>query len=280
MPPCNGSIATQSSQFIFGYGSLICSHSRAVTAPEHAHTIVTPVLVRGMERVWSKRTNVGMTAMGIRFNVAASTVGVLLPVTPDEIQKFDVREQGYDRIELRLTDIHRVPFLSDEHYQQHDPNSFVRTKTRNDNATESVKVWVYIQQDNLPPTEEHPIVQSYVDTILRGCLTVGGEEFARAFIETTKGWHPDECSDSDDDHGDSAEDRRGTCSSSESEDGSDCNQSVWVNDRRHPVYPRGDPVYMRKHADKFDKLLHKYNAKYLRSRKNMEYFPPAPTTKQ
>jgi hypothetical protein len=69
-----------------------------------------------------------MTAMGIRFNMAASTVGVLLPVTPDDIQKFDSREQGYDRIELRLSDIHRVPFLSDEHYAQHDETFFHRSQ--------------------------------------------------------------------------------------------------------------------------------------------------------
>lgn len=276
---------TNKSHFIFGYGSLICSHSRAVTSPEHAHTVVTPVLVRGVERVWSKRTNAGMTAMGIRFNMAASTVGVLLPVTSEDIQKFDEREQGYDRIELRLSDIHRVPFLSDEHYAKHDESFFkIATPMRpNESETHPVKVWVYIQQDNSPPTEEHPIVQSYVDTILRGCLTVGGEEFARAFIETTKGWHPDDLSDSEDDnHSDSADDRssKDKQDDDDDDDGTNFSQSVWVNDRRKPVYQRGDPVYMRKHADKLDKLLHKYNAKYMRSRKNIDHFPPSRTSKQ
>jgi hypothetical protein len=88
------------SQFIFGYGSLLCSHSRAVTLPEHAQAVVTPVAVKGVERVWSKRAD-RMMAMGIRFNSAASTIGILLPVTMQDIQAFDVREQGYDRIELR-----------------------------------------------------------------------------------------------------------------------------------------------------------------------------------
>jgi hypothetical protein len=115
-----------------------------------------------------------------------------------------------------------------------------------------------------------------VDTILRGCLTVGGEEFARSFIETTKGWHPEELSDSEDDNGDSADD----CSSKGKQDDSDSSQSVWVNDRRKPVYQRGDPAYMRKHADKLDKLLHKYNAKYMRSRKNIDHVPPLRTSKQ
>ena len=52
--------------YIFGYGSLICTHSRALTAPQNADKVATPVTVRGVERVWSKRIPGMMTAMGIR----------------------------------------------------------------------------------------------------------------------------------------------------------------------------------------------------------------------
>jgi hypothetical protein len=249
------------SQFIFGYGSLLCSHSRAVTLPEHAQAVVTPVAVKGVERVWSKRTD-RMTAMGIRFNSAASTIGILLPVTMQDIQAFDVREQGYDRIELRLSDIDRVPFLNEEHYKEQDHQTFLHAKEKN--ARHAVKVWVYIQKENLPPTERYPIVQSYVDTILRGCLTVGGEEFARDFIRSTKGWHPDDFSDSSDG------------SDSDMGDG----DVMWVNDRRTPVYLRGDPTYMREHANALDSLFQKYSPKYLRSRKNLHHTSPNPKFKQ
>jgi cation transport regulator ChaC len=37
-------------QFVFGYGSLICPHSRAITVPHMAERTVTPVLVRNVER--------------------------------------------------------------------------------------------------------------------------------------------------------------------------------------------------------------------------------------
>ena len=37
-------------QFVFGYGSLICPHSRAITAPGLADKTATPVLVRHVER--------------------------------------------------------------------------------------------------------------------------------------------------------------------------------------------------------------------------------------
>ena len=257
------------SHFIFGYGSLLCPQSRALTCPEHAHTVVTPVAVRGVERIWSKRTH-RMTAMGIRFNSKASTIGVLLPVTRHDIKEFDKREQGYDRIELRLSDIDRVPFLNEEHYQQqqqqqqhyHDETFW---NAKDQNARHAVKIWVYIQKENLPPTKEHPIVQSYVDTILRGCLNVGGEDFAREFIRSTKGWHPDDFLGTSTDISSSDSDvAHSSCDDEEEE------EMLWVNDRCSPVYKRGDPAYMKEHAKSLDSLLQKYTPKYLRSRKNLD----------
>ncbi|KAI2508184.1 hypothetical protein MHU86_6235 [Fragilaria crotonensis] len=242
------------SQFIFGYGSLICSHSRAVTSPEHAHSFVTPVAVKGVERVWSKRSH-RMTAMGIRFNSSALTMGILLPVTAQDIKAFDRREQGYDRIELRLSDIDRVPFLKEEHYQHEHHETFLNAKEQN--ARHAVKIWVYIQKENLPPTEDYPIVQSYVDTILRGCISVGGEEFAKEFIRSTKGWHRDDFSDS-----------------SDGSDSDFTDEIVWVDDRCTPVYQRGDPIYMQEHAKVLDSLLQKYSPKHLHSRKNLDGVRP------
>ena len=92
--------------YIFGYGSLICSHSRAVTASsDAAQPAAIPVKVSGLERVWSKRSaKLGMTAVGIRFAQDASTVGVLVPVTEADLARFDVREQGYSRVALSLDD--------------------------------------------------------------------------------------------------------------------------------------------------------------------------------
>ena len=41
----------------------------------------------------------------------------------------------------------------------------------------------------LPPSAEYPILQTYVDVCLTGCLE-HGEEFAREFIQTTFLWAP------------------------------------------------------------------------------------------
>jgi len=39
-----------------------------------------------------------------------------------------------------------------------------------------------------PPSSQRPIAESYVDICTAGFLTLGGEPFAKEFIETTSGW--------------------------------------------------------------------------------------------
>jgi hypothetical protein len=268
-------------QFVFGYGSLICSHSRALTSPECAHRGVTPVLAQGIERVWSKRSLRNMTAMGIQFNGDAETVGVLVPVSEQDIQAFDRREQGYGRHQLDLSHVTTVPFLNDEFYA--DPHHEVFLDAKETNSNDNVKIWVYVPKDSQPPTEEHPIVQSYVDTILRGCLNVGGEEFARSFIETTKGWHPEELSDQQS----WADAIMNTPIASTvtpisittpppplrqpmppTRHVSPRRKGVaWIDDRNEPIYPRGDPTYMRENAHILDRLLRKYRPQHFQHRK-------------
>ena len=84
----------------------------------------------------------------------------------------------------------------------------------------------------------HPIPQSYVDIIIRGCLTIS-EDFARSFIETTHGWKDDE------DH--------------------------WVDDREVPIYQRADTDYSDAHGETIDKLLEEHVEDELQER--VEYDP-------
>jgi cation transport regulator ChaC len=239
--------ATLATHFVFGYGSLICPESRAITAPEQAHKIATPVSVRNVERVWSKRTTRGMTAMGVRFVPDAECIGVILPVSVTELAQFDEREQGYDRVPLELSDVQQVSFLSQEHYEEDDHDIFLQAKEQN--ATEAVKIWVYVQRVENPASPEHPIVQTYVDTILRGCLSIS-EEFAQEFIASTKGWHPAELLDDNDETNNvpPSPDKQDSDSDSDYE-------GIWVDDRHSPVYIRGDPVWSRSNSKELDELL-------------------------
>jgi cation transport regulator ChaC len=246
--------ATTLTHFVFGYGSLICPESRAITAPEQSHKIATPVTVKNIERVWSKRTARGMTAMGVRFVEDAACIGVILPVSDQELALFDEREQGYDRKALLLSDVEQVSFLSDEHYEEDDHDTFLQAKEHN--ATDAVQIWVYMQRVENPATAEHPIVQTYVDTILRGCLSIS-EEFAQEFIASTKGWHPAELLLDDDDDDD---DTSSKAPSSDDKQDSDMDmdsdyEGIWVDDRHQPVYIRGDPVWSRKNSHELDQLL-------------------------
>lgn len=245
-------------QYIFGYGSLICQHSRATTSPEHATKVATPVAVRGVQRVWSKRSKtLGMTAMGIRRRANTSTVGVILPVTQSELRRFDRREMGYSRMVLDLDNVGPVPFFGESYYQGTPEHKLFwdakqGTTPKNKSTTTTLKIWAYFPNQITPPDPRHPIVQSYVDTILRGCLAVGGEEFAKEFIQQTKGWAPKELL--------------------EEEASSSQNNGVepvvyWVNDRTDPVYIRGDPLYSIKNAPTFDGLLQTYTPEMFAKRK-------------
>ena len=239
--------------FVFGYGSLICSHSRAITSPEQSSKVAMPVIVRGLERVWSKRTNRGMTAMGVRFADGETCNGVLLPVSADELKLFDQREMGYDRHLVSLENVDLFEAVREE--AKADPELEKRLLEAKATSSDNVKVWVYVQREHKPPTPEHPIVQTYVDTILRGCLSVS-HEFAQQFIEDTKGWDPAELAAS---------------SESDSEDEEDDDQeSIWVDDREDPIYIRGDPAYSRQNSLKLDRLLKKHRPEEFQNRAPLE----------
>ena len=237
---------------VFGYGSLICPDSRALTAPSVADRQAIPVNVQNVERTWAKKSLRGMTSMGVRFRQGAECVGVLVPVNDDELSQFDEREVGYDRFELQPEDILPIPFLDDEHYE----NTFLAT------GEQPPQIWVYVQQDPVPASENHPIVQSYVDIILRGCLGIS-EEFAQEFMRTTKGWDPAELSDDDS----SRSDETVASDSDESKEDIGNDEVVWIDDRRDPVYVRADVEYSLSKARELDRFLQKHLPDEFRQRK-------------
>jgi hypothetical protein len=195
--------------------------------------------------------------MGVRFRDGAECVGVLVPVNRKELTQFDKREIGYDRVELQIADIMQVAFLEDTSYYE---NTFLDKdivddddNNDNDDVKQPPKVWVYIQQNPIPATGPYPIVQSYVDVILRGCLTIS-EEFAHEFIATTKGWDPAELSSDTD----------SCCSSSDDEEMDDV---VWLDDRNDPIYVRADTEYSLRKAPELDRLLRKHHPHEMRNRR-------------
>ncbi|MBC7006006.1 gamma-glutamylcyclotransferase [Photobacterium sp. BZF1] len=148
--------------YIFGYGSLINHASRLLTGQAKE---AQPVTVNGLQRHWGKvdgsyRISPLVAALGDgRCN------GVLVRVDEKALQQFDHRERGYRRIELDPTQV-----------ETHRP------------LGGDIPVWVYTKDDHEPPCHQQPIMQTYVDTVLAGCLSISGS-FAKTFVETTIGWH-------------------------------------------------------------------------------------------
>ncbi len=164
--------------YIFGYGSLINSNSRSITGVAGKSLAVR---VKGIKRSWygtSLKNN--MASVGIIADQKSSCNGVLFPIAQQELSNFDTRETGYYRESLPLS---QIEFLSS-------------------GLDISEDIWIYFAKQTCNPSQTHPIMQSYVDVIIEGCLEIG-INFTEEFIKTTSGW-----------------------------------EYLWVDDRLHPRYPR------------------------------------------
>ena len=173
---------------IFGYGSLINSDSRRRTTGSGE---ARPVRVRGWRRAWNVvSTATGVTYLGVVRVEHAVRNGVLFEVSPEQLIEFDARESGYTRRAIPSGDwIDAVPrSISDDAH-------------------------VYVPDAPGTPTPSCPIVQSYVDVVLAGCLELGNE-FAREFVASTDSW-----------------------------------DLPWINDRDAPRYPRADASVPRAEID-------------------------------
>jgi hypothetical protein len=104
----------------------------------------------------------------------------MVEIAPHELPHFDQRERRYHRV---IIPQQAVTALSGERLS-------------------SATIWAYMTSRPGEPSHAYPLVQSYIDVILTGCLAIG-VDFAVEFIETTSGWG-----------------------------------AAWLNDRAHPRYAR------------------------------------------
>ncbi|MFD2179606.1 gamma-glutamylcyclotransferase family protein [Veronia pacifica] len=148
--------------YIFGYGSLINSASRAITGQTKS---VIPVQVEGLVRQWGHTGSKVMSHL-IVTEGSGTCNGVLLEVDSATLSDFDRREKGYKRTFLSET---CVKVMNGE------------------NIDCSLPIHVYVTESVVMPSPEHPIVQSYIDTVLVGCLEFS-PAFAESFIDSTSGW--------------------------------------------------------------------------------------------
>lgn len=243
---CHPEVDENRPQFIVGYGSLMEEASKRRSAPNSGAN--HPAHVTGFQRSWNTRGN--------RIGFSTTYLGVDAP-RPTELER-------------RVADSSDVPEMVAAVYQNLDPAGMTSVDKREayycrypvglDQVTlldgwrlpEHAQIWIYAlkpdDQGN-PATERWPIVQSYVDIFITGCLNLGkrvtmpigpngaadaeateaaeapsleevderSKQFARACIQTTKGW-----------------------------------SGYWVNDR---IYPRRAFIYQPNASD-IDQILH------------------------
>ncbi len=109
---------------------------------------------------------------------------------------------------------------------------------------------------SLPAERAFPISQSYVDIILRGCLSIS-RDFARRFLETTHGWEHGECLDQNT--------KDNTNAGGEFGD-STLSRYIWVNDRHAPIYYRADFEYSLVKGKEIDELIQEHRPHALKLR--------------
>lgn len=151
--------------FVFGYGSLINKESRNKT---EASGEAIPVVARGIRRGWMiHMVDHRATALSITKEENAICNGVVFPlVTTNGLAKFDEREckAGYERIQIGLD---AVPLGGA--------------------SLSEGTIWAYVSNYAQTPSKDMPVIQSYVDVIVTGCLRIG-KDFAKEFVRTTDGW--------------------------------------------------------------------------------------------
>ncbi|MBY6202764.1 gamma-glutamylcyclotransferase [Maritalea mobilis] len=142
--------------FFFGYGSLVNRATHDFPNPAKAR-------VTGWARTW-KRTRLRQVAFLTAMREDGAEIEGLIAAVPSaDWAALDAREYAYDR--------HAVERIDHDHP-----------------APVSVQIYATKPEHHTDGSEEHPILLSYLDTVVQGYLREFGEAGARRFFETTHGW--------------------------------------------------------------------------------------------
>ena len=148
---------------IFAYGSLVNKESRKKTSSNFWKEIVANLV--WYKRWWYFKTEKSKTtSVWIIKSENNSVNWVLFEVDDRWLELFDKRESWYKRIELDKREIN----------------------LNNYDIWEKI-IWTYVVDNIDLPNENFPIVQSYIDIIIKGYLDIS-ESFVNEFIETTYWW--------------------------------------------------------------------------------------------
>jgi hypothetical protein len=195
--------------YVFGYGSLLERASRTRTNPDAVGA--WPARVTGFQRGWFHQfaNHVGSTCtfLGAVKDHDKTINGVIYKVA--DLKSTKDREVGYTATVLEGDQIEMMDGCGPWKFGEDATISIFLSNPDSVSPT-------------MEPTQQFPIVQSYVDLCINGCLEINAlyravnGDFAQEFIRTTTGWN-----------------------------------KYWVNDR---IYPRRPFIYSPS-ASAIDKAL-------------------------
>lgn len=188
-----GNKLTLPKNFIFGYGSIINDESRCnYNIPNNNlgninnsinnqknNEIFNAIPARlsadlGYRRIWNFRCLTSkFTALGLEKvpkEKACTINGVLYPILNDNLEYFDEREEGYDRIKI--------------------PNHLIESCCWINIPNYECNIYIYVpkKENSHLPDHKYPYLQSYLDMCILGCLKYG-TQYAKEFLETTFCWN-------------------------------------------------------------------------------------------
>lgn len=140
----------------FGYGSLV-NHAT------HGYDNARPATLGGWRRVWVHTALRPVAYLSVERAPDAEIAGLAAEVPGGDWSALDARERAYDKhpVTLRL------------HLCGSDAPA---------------RVYAVPASHAAPPDTRHPVLLSYIDTVVQGFLEVYGAAGARAFFATTRGW--------------------------------------------------------------------------------------------
>ncbi len=171
---CHPALDPAVPQYIVGYGSLMQTASKLSTQPNAG--INLPVLVTGFQRAWNTHGVYPTTYLGVQpAKSARMAAAIYRDFLKDGKLSSDAREIDYCRAAV--------------------PHSAVKLLDSSSLPSPS-QIWIYVNKpDTLAPVDaENPIVQSYVDIFITGCIELQERvadksiDFVEACVQTTDGW--------------------------------------------------------------------------------------------
>ena len=144
-------------KYFFGYGSLV---NRAT----HDYGQTRPARLDGWRRTWRHTDLRPVAFLTAVPDPDCAIDGLIAHVPGDDWRALDEREHAYDR----------VPVC--DHVRHDAP------------APINIAVYSVPEGKHGRPSAEHPVLLSYIDTVVQGYLDVFGEAGAEHFFATTSGW--------------------------------------------------------------------------------------------